>query len=340
MTGNKQISKGKVVSTGLLLCLSAVLLMGLGSCDSVIYEYEGDCSTHFMVRFRYDYNMKYADAFAHEVESVTLYLVDQSGQIVWQKTEEGEPLSQEGYAMEVDVDPGTYSLLAWCGTKDNGSFIIPDANAVTGLTCTLDTKLDGEGNAYVDTEVDRLYYGYVADQEFGEEEGIHYYTVPLVKDTNSIRVVLQHISGDVIDKDQFSFTITADDACMDWDNSLIGDESLTYHAWHVDQGYAEFESGSTFSAAVGEFTIARMVDGRDMRLIVTNNETSEEVFSIPLIDIVLMVKGYYNQDMSDQEYLDRQDEYDLIFFFDDGNRWLRSYIYINSWKVVLQNSSL
>ena len=52
-----------------------------------------------------------------------------------------------------------------------------------------------------------------------------------------------------------------------------------------------------------------------------------------------MVKGNYNRAMSDQEYLDRQDEYNMTFFLSHG-RWVASTVIINSWHVVLQNDSL
>ena len=39
-------------------------------------------------------------------------------------------------------------------------------------------------------------------------------------------------------------------------------------------------------------------------------------------------------------YSHYQDVYDMVFFLDEGDRWLDTYIYINSWKVVLQNSDL
>ena len=41
-------------------------------------------------------NLKFADAFAREVESVTLYLLDGGGRVVWQRTESGEALGKEG----------------------------------------------------------------------------------------------------------------------------------------------------------------------------------------------------------------------------------------------------
>ena len=51
----------------------------LYACDGLIYDGEGDCSVSYRVKFRYDYNMKFADAFAHEVDVVTLYLLDADG---------------------------------------------------------------------------------------------------------------------------------------------------------------------------------------------------------------------------------------------------------------------
>ena len=41
--------------------------------------------------------------------------------------------------------------------------------------------------------------------------------------------------------------------------------------------------------------------------------------------------------MSDQEYLDRQYEYNMTFFLDEQNLCINSVILINSWRVVLSN---
>ena len=331
-----------------LLAVSACML-ALHACDSVIYDDEGDCSVNYRVRFRYDYNMKYADAFAHEVNTVTLYLLDSDGRVVWQRTEQGEALASEGYAMTVDVAPGQYDLLAWCGTADKGSFTIPQTTVGTGLTCTLNRQHDDGGSAFVEDDLDRLFHGWLPKQTFGDTEGTYTYTVPLVKNTNNVRVVLQHLSGEVVDKDKFVFAIHDDNGSMDWDNELLPDEPITYYAWHTDAGEAGMDTQAqgaktvtraVFSAAIAELTVPRLVKGQETRLTVTNKETGETVFSIPLIDCALLVKGYYNRDMDDQEYLDRQDEYDMVFFLDEGDRWLDTYIYINSWKVVLQNTGL
>ena len=335
-----------------LLTIS-VGIMTLHACDSAIYDGEGDCSVNYRVRFRYDYNMKYADAFAHEVNTVTLYLLDDNGNVVWQRTEQGESLAAEDYAMTVDVEPGTYDLLAWCGTADKGSFSIPQTDIGTELTCTLNRQHDNDGKAFVDKDIDRLFHGWLPEQTFSAVEGTYTYTVPLVKNTNNVRVVLQHLSGEAVDKDKFIFSIIDNNGSMNWDNTLLPDETVTYYAWHTDAGEAGVDTQSetveenalpdtrsVFSAAIAELTVPRLVKGQQTRLTVTNKETGKTVFSIPLIDYALLVKGFYNKDMDDQEYLDRQDEYDMVFFLDEGDRWLDTYIYINSWKIVLQNTEL
>lgn len=213
----------------------ALTLLG---CDSVIYDGEGDCSVNYRVKFRYDMNLKFADAFAREVESVTLYLLDGGGRVVWQRTESGEALGKEGYAMEVDVAPGTYDLLAWCGSTDKGSFRIPESASGKELTCTLMRESGTDGTGHVREDLDRLYHGYLPNQTFGDTEGTYTYVVPLVKNTNNVRVVLQQTSGERLDEKRFSFRITAENGRMDWDNQLLPDEPVTYHAWHKQSATA------------------------------------------------------------------------------------------------------
>jgi len=86
-------------------------------------------------------------------------------------------------------------------------------------------------------------------------------------------------------------------------------------------------------------TVGRLVVENNPVLTITNDK-GEKVLSIPLIDYALLVKGHYNRDMDNQEYLDRQDEYNMTFFLDENNRWMDAYIFINSWKVILNHTTL
>lgn len=322
-----------------------VAAVTLSSCDKLIYEYEGDCDPHYKARFVFDYNMLYADAFPQQVKAVTLYLIDPAtGAIVWQKSKSGEALSAEGYLMDLDVAPGEYEFVAWCGEGAGNHFAIPaDATHHTHLTSTLGRTREADGSATVRNDIDRLYHGRLEAQTFPDDEGTFIYTVPLIKDTNDVNIVLQHLSGETVDKDDFTFTITDSNGSMDWDNSLLPDEQLTYFAHHKSSGTAgvgdETRAITSMSACVAEHTVSRLVMGQDTRVRIRNKK-GEEIVNIPLIDYALLVKGNHNRQMEDQEYLDRQDKYDLVFFLDERDHWMNAYIYINSWKVVLQHTDL
>ena len=93
------------------------------SCDSMIYNEEGDCSVRYRLKFRYDMNLKFADAFAHEVKSVRLYAFNPEGELVWQSAEQSSILASGDYTMSLDLDPGDYHLVAWCGLDNEESFI-------------------------------------------------------------------------------------------------------------------------------------------------------------------------------------------------------------------------
>ncbi len=338
-------------NSGIGLTMVILVCLTLCGCDHSFFESEGDCDVvpdtvvhnmaYYQVHFKYDYNMSYTDAFAQEVQDVTLYLIDEEGQVVLQREESGSALAEEGYLMELnseEVQPGRYSLLAWCGTKDKGSFTVNNATLATELQCTLNRNYSSEGTAYVESDLDRLFHGYLEAQEFPEVAGTYSYTVSLTKNTNAFHVTLQHTSGSDVDVNQYNFSITDDNGLMDWDNNLIPDELITYYAWYTGAGTVELETRATYTTALAELTTGRLVTGNSPHLTVTEIETEEEIFSIPLLDYVLLAKDFYDSSMDNQEFLDREDEYDIVFFLDDGDRWMNDYIYINSWKVVLKNT--
>lgn len=332
------------------LAVLAATAAALCACGS-IFEFEGDCSVSYRVSFRYDYNMKFADAFAHEVSSVSLFVLDEDGRIVWSGSDSGSALAADGYAMDIDVQPGSYEMIAWCGLADPASlFTVADgATSREDLYCRLERSYDEDGQAQVLSDPRPLFHGRLTSCELPDEAGVHYVTVPLTKNTNTVRVVLQHLSGEPVDVDDFDFSVTSDDGLMDYDNSLLPDENIVFHAWSTYSGSAgitvdalpDSRSGATtqVNAAVAEITVPRLCTGHDTRLRISRKSDGTDVLDIPLTDYALLVKGNYNAGLSDQEYLDRQDEFSIVFFLDSGDSWLSSCIYINSWKVVLQDTS-
>ena len=102
----------------------AILAGAITSCDSVL-NYNEDCDIEYCVKFKYDYNMEEKDVFAEQVRTVTLYAFDDNNNLVYQKTDEGEPLGEGDYAMNIEgIDPSQYRLVVWAGLNDE-SFAVP-----------------------------------------------------------------------------------------------------------------------------------------------------------------------------------------------------------------------
>ncbi len=354
------------------LTASALILLGMGASScSMMTEDPEECVTEYKVRFRYDYNLKKADAFSQEVNAVTLYIIDPaSGRVVWQKTDSSDAILTEGYEMTVTgLEPGDYQLMAWAGDGhiNPDHFTLgfehlrgdeqPDPSLPSDHYSLLRARINrvptrGESDAsqihLVDVDLDRLYKdlpGEFAElRSFPAEYGTYTHTVRLMRNTNDIHIVLQHLSGKPVNPQDFKFEITAMNGVMDHDNSLMDDDILTYRPWKVKSGMAQGFvpddlSSAQFSAAIAEFTVGRMTTDCDMVLTITRADNGDIVARVPVTDYSLLVKGHY-EDMPDQEYLDRQDDYSMVFFLDDDKQWLDAFIYINSWHVVLNNTDL
>jgi hypothetical protein len=197
-------------------------------------------------------------------------------------------------------------------------------------------------SAYVDDKLDELYHGCADAVEVTEGPSQQTTTIELTKNTNTINVMLQHLSGQPLDMNEFNFTITADNGKMRWDNSIVAGHPVTYTAHHVAGGSTDVESGAgnLLSLVVAEFTTGRLVTTDSPRLTITRKADNSTVLSVPVTDYVLLMKGFDRADMDDQEYLDRQDGYNFTFFLDERDQWISTFLYINSWKLVLINKDL
>jgi hypothetical protein len=348
-----------------LLTLALSSLLTLCACGALDDDTQ-ECQATYKVRFRYDMNMKYANAFEHEVRAVTLYVIDTEGNIV--RTEEADAAeldATDGTITLRGLQPGTYSFLAWCTTNANNTYEFSDGQTpteMTDLTCRLKPSRNRAGEDEVDFDIDALYHGLVPEQVLPDSFGTFTYDVPLTKDTNRFRIVLQNISNKTLLPSQFAFELTDDNEYLDYDNSVIAEEDddtpVAYKPWNTSSALINGEEAAVVAAAaddddlstpqtgfdansvIVELTTSRLMADHAPRLSVTNTETGETIINLPLLDYIRLVMGYENRNMDLQEYLDRQDEYNMVFFIDERDTWTKAYIYINSWRVVLMEKTL
>ena len=325
------------------------MLAGSSCENGLIFEGEGDCGVYYRIRFKYDYNIKFADAFAHEVNSVALYVFDENDVLVEEiATTDKNALSSGTFEIPLELNPGHYTLLAWGGLMNEESFNMLAETKVgetkrEELQVKMHRQYDESGKAKVSEDLLPLFHG-TMPLEIKATPGTYTETMSLMKNTNVIRILLHEISGHDIDANKFIFEINDNNGLYGWNNALLDDEMITYSAWHQSTGTAdmsdmEVKTVTSATVALAELTIGRMRAGNSPVLHIKNRETGEDVFRIPVADYALLVKGNYRERMGDQEYLDRQDEYTMTFFLDEGE-WVSSVIYINSWRVVLNDTEL
>ena len=345
---------------GLFIVMAGASLLALSACDRLIYDEEGDCTVTYRLKFRYDRNLKWADAFANEVKSVRLYAFDERGTLVREYDASGEPLADPDYAILLDLPAGNYHLMAWCGIDNPGAaephFAVPAATVgVTTreeLTCRLNRRADGLYPAVSDKRLEFMFHGDLDVELPADDDGGEYtYTMPLTKDTNHLRIILQHLSGEDLDVSQFSFRVEEANGYYAYDNSLLPDEEICYRPYATSSGEAAIVRGTDEDSsrayvkaktAIADVSMGRMMADRKMNMILTiTNGEGKDIARIPVIDYALLAKDYYEDAyghrMDDQEFLDREDEYMMTFFIDENQRWYSAEIYILSWRIVLHN---
>lgn len=318
------------------------------SCDS-LYDDLDPCRTTYRLRFRYDYNINYADAFAHDVTSVNVWVFDDTGRFVWKGEESGEPLKSGDYRMELPLPEGKYDIVTWCGMKDNNDFTLdtyspatPDQLGVT-LNLTPVTRTD-LGDYVSDSNLNPIFHSSLKGVELRanpSENEVKTIDVPLVKDTHYLQVMLQNMSGETMKAEDFSVRITSHNRKLDWQNNVVPSQPLfSYAPWGTLYGATGMDkdiSGqpvTTVSTLLAELTTSRLMADSSPRLVVTRLTDNTEIIRIPLIDNLLLVKGHY-YDMPDQEFLDRKGDFSLTFFLDSNLNWnVTSGIYIQNWAVV------
>lgn len=337
------------------LTISLVAIGSLASCDSVIYDDEGDCSVHYRISFRYIKNMLGADAFGPQVTDINLQIYDQHGNLVLSKSEKRAPTEVNDYWMEVELLPGTYDLLAWC----EGESLNPDAThfsisgdsegSLTGSTARLPLSDTGSGLCS-DKDITRLYHGFADDVLFPDTYGqVDIAPVYLTKDTNHITVLIQNLDGSDMKESELSIALEADNSVIEWNNDVSGTPAFVYRPWWQqstvissgkDSGSNPYSRTIELTEATGyhgilaELTTSRLLRDREQYLIVSNTETGETVIRIPLIQYLLLVKGKYPNVKTDQDYLDAYDDFTLMFFTSDDQTWLKSRVIINGWRIV------
>lgn len=382
------ILRRAVRGTTLLGCL--LTAMCLSSCES-LHDDMSDCRSGIRLAFNYDYHMEPgANAFTSNVDCVTVYVFDKSGNYLTHFTETSDVLRNANYRMELPLEAGDYHLVVYGGTACEKATVKFSPNwgpssrgHKDDILVTVPTDEKGESSALlhkieqpspgVYAPSGGLFYGTlnvtVTEQDY-RKGNFRQVTVDLMKDTNSILVILQELNNpDKMDYKDYTFKIVDDNFTLNGyndpvhaDDSRAGEEVLKYYAPHNCEnritGYIENDGREGTQAtedanrlvrvACAEFSTSRLVCGNvdKARLIVNStlekddDGNDKEIINIPLITYLAKTQGFGDSWIKDeQEFLDRQSRWELVFFL-QRNVWLSTRVVVNSWIVRENNIDL
>lgn len=348
-----------------MAALCCVLSLCATSCnDSIIYENEGDCSPHVQFVFKkhrqalHSVAGRESDAFYSSVTSVHLFVFDEAtDQLVLEKIEKTENLQsaqeiklgsgEDRCFMSVDLKPGKYRFIAWCGLDDNdhnNAFQLHDDITKSGAYKECRVKTDAStGHPFSTEKYESLYHGKTEGVEITiTSDNSTIIPVELTKDTNDIAVWVQHMSKSMSDE-EYEIVYTDANGSMHFDDNSISDSrKLEYHAHtrSVLESNTEF-NGETVKAGalVAHISTARLMQANknDARLEVRHRPSGTTVFSIPLIQYLLQMQTFT---IDGQYYLDCEDTYNCSFYLTGEDEALMPYqIIINNWVIVPEQNS-
>lgn len=306
------------------------------SCDKCIYEDLSSCPLR--VQLRYDYNMQYVDRWHREAEDVHLYVFDEAGRFVSEMINAAAPY-EEKQTFELQLAPGNYTIMALCGHRMGTLYKESKLQVGTSTMQDLLVEISRAEDKRIATELPPLLYGVSKDVKI-QGDGSRLIVVPMAKWTNSIRLVMQDLSEggkSNIKIDNYDFRITAPNGRYNGAGEVLTDDVLTYAPY-----YAEQLKGSGGIAV--ELNILRLLTNQDQRLIITERATGEELLNVNLLSLLLQTKFYANNKLSDQEYLDREDRYVIIFAFNGKpvtrETFLAVGVWINDWLIRAQDHKI
>lgn len=318
-----------------LLPIIGIIIL-FSSCDWVNDDQSG-CPSGTWLRISYTYNILDVDAASH-VGDITIFVFDKNDTYVDRLDVDSVTLHQ-GYCMvKVPFPEGTYHLLIWGGAGNPQTYQFPylktgvteRKSLLLSLLCDNENQKSGKLNS--------LFYSSLENITISQEYQV--FTASLIKNTKNFSCVLQDETNRSLNEEDFSFTLESANGSMDHTNTPVGTELVHYPSYQ--------KGISTISGHIpvvhAQLNTLRIMKEDQTSLLIKHIPSGKVILHLPLTSYLLLSKPYkYIGEASDQEYLDRQDSYTLLFFIqssETGVPQICSKMEVNGWIVRLNNSEL
>lgn len=346
---------------------TTLMCLWMTSCSGVFDDLE-ECPRGVTMRFVFDYNLEFANAFPSQVDCLSVFIFDKDGNFVTRHTETSDVLADEDWRLTLDLPAGEYRAVAYGGMEcDMSSFShsrdISDIRKLEDLEVRINDIHIGEESGRPQKPLHDLFHGAI---DFTVNAGTTYdkVTLKMMRDTNHIRLVLQHLDNTPVDDKDFRFEIIDDNVFFNHNNDVVPSRTVTYTPWVTGTAHAGLNGIPTddpatrdavvnqdpVQVAYAEMSVSRLIhksefiwtqrDGKSQRgprLRIISKENGRTVADLPLNNYLLLLKSENLGNMGNQEFLDRAYRFNLVFFLDHDNAWIRMNIIVDDWTVRIDN---
>ena len=278
-------------------CLLGCFLLLFTGCLSEDME---NCNT-YSIHFVYDYNLEYVDLFTKEATRMNLYAFDENGNFVQEFNSGTSTSFTPNYNMQITLPAGqTYTFLAWSGVYP-GSYGIEQGTTLNDCKLQLAELMQEETSQ----DLSDLWYGRLRSTVAVNKVD----TISLIKNTKTILVAFQLLTNAqstiTLDKDDYKVWVESANGVYDSNNTPSG-AVIDYNPYYNENNESGF---------VLELNTLRLMANTKNYLVVSRTNDGKELLRLDLIKYfdIIRLKEYSRMPL--QEYLDRQDEYELIFIF-------------------------
>ena len=306
------------------------------SCDWVNDDLS-DCPSGTWLKLSYTYNILNVDAASTQVGDITILAFDKNDKYVDRLDVDSVTLHQDHCMIKVPFPKGTYHLLIWGGASDR-LFRLPNLKAGQTERKSLHLSLICDEMGQSDRKLDALFHSSLENIKVSDEYQV--VTAGLMKNTNYFSCILQDEDNASLRQEDFAFTLESANSVMDYTNTPVGTTQVGYLPYRQEVSIMSGE----IPAIHARLNTLRIMQGDNTILSIKHIPSGQIILRLPLTQYLLLSKIYnYIGDMGDQEYLDRQDSYVLLFFIqssDTGIPRIRPLMKVNGWSIRLNNSEL
>ena len=293
-----------------------------------------DCPFGFWLKLHYTYNILDVEAAPKYLMDAYVYVYDVDGNYIKRVYATRDDLTTNGYRVRIEGLPeGDYQFVVWSGIGNS-------QYAVSGDTKTIDDfrlSLVGAGGSYAG-ELSPLYHGYLEPVHY--DDSYNQYDVDLMKNTNHLACLVVTVSDQtVLNPDDYSLTITADNGTMDAYNKIVPDATTTYEPFFRDSVIINDSDYGELHGLQFNIMTLRLMANSNNHVVLKNTKTEQTIFNISFAEYIGMIGAFYTnlgRQIPVQEYLDRQDFYTIVFYL-SGDLDQLIQLQVNSWRLRVNN---